>query len=266
MRFASDIAGILAAAGRDLAAGVLDLLLPNLCGGCEKRPVLRGRLCEDCTIQLLERIALPYCPRCGATLGPNVPAYPDGCAACPSPLPRFARVHRLGPYAPPLRRAIRRFKFHRRFGLLGVFCAMLAQRIRTESEKEDLLPEVVVPVPAFWLRRMARGVDHAALLAEGLARELSLPLGEELLRVRNTPQQAHLPRTRRLEAVRGAFQARSPSALGGARVLLVDDVTTTGATADECARTLLRAGATRVHLAVLAKAEPPAACSRQEEA
>ncbi|MBN1942213.1 MAG: ComF family protein [Phycisphaerae bacterium] len=264
MRFSGEMFRGLAAVGRDVWSGAVDLLLPNVCGGCEDRATPRGQLCDACGVKLLALIALPYCPRCGATLGPNVRAYPDGCGACPSPLPRFGRVFRLGPYAPPLRNVIRRLKFYHRLGLAKKLCEMLAERIAAEGDG-DLSPDVIVPVPAFWLRRFSRGLDHAALLAEHLARELSLPIGEELLRVRNTPQQAQLSRTQRFASVRGAFRTADASALRGARVLLVDDVTTTGATAGECARTLLQAGVTSVQLAVLAKAEAPTAYTQHWE-
>ena len=264
MRHWNGIVRTITSAGRAVLAGGLDLLLPNVCGGCDSRATPRGQLCDACTVRLLSLIALPYCPRCGATLGPNVPAYPDGCRACPSPLPRFARVFRLGPYAPPLNLVIRRFKFHHRLGLAEKLCTMLAERIGAEDDG-DLPPDVIVPVPTYWMRRFSRSLDHAGLLAEHLARALDLPIGAELLRVRNTPQQAHLSRTQRQASVKGAFRAIQASALGGARVLLVDDVTTTGATANECARVLLAAGATRVNLAVLAKSEPPTAYSQHWE-
>ena len=112
-----------------------------------------------------------------------------------------------------------------------------------------------------WLRRLGRGFDHARAIAAGLARELRLPLGRELVRVRNTLPQVHLPVSRRSANVRGAFAVRRGADVDGAGVLLVDDVTTTGATVNEAARVLLAAGAREVVVAVLAKAEPPAAYS-----
>jgi ComF family protein len=245
-------------------AGGLDMLLPNVCGGCGEQATPRGKLCDACAVKLLDLVALPYCPRCGATLGPNVPAYSDGCSACPSPLPRFRRVFRLGPYAPPLRHIIGQFKFHHRLGLVNKLSAMLQERILAEFD-DDLPPDLIVPVPMHWMRRYSRSLDHAAILSEKLARLLDLPIGAELLRVRNTPQQANMTRTQRFKNIKGAFQAVDEAALRGARVLLVDDVTTTGATANECARTLLKAGATTVYLAVLAKAEPPTAYTQHWE-
>jgi len=244
------------------ADGFADLLLPAACGACGRGGPLEGGLCGRCQLELLSLVAVSSCPRCGGSLGPNVPARPDGCGQCHSTLPRFARTHRLGPYAGCLRQAIRDLKYRRHLRLRGHLTRLLAERIRAAGdaqEAETRRPDVVLPVPMHWLRRLGRGFDHAHAIAAGLARELDLPLGCELVRIRNTPPQVHLPRTSRLQNVRGAFAVRSPAAIAGANVLLVDDVTTTGATADEATRVLLAAGAQSVTLAVLAKAEPPAA-------
>ncbi len=256
--------------------GAVDLLFPDVCTGCDSAVTDTTGLCGACEVKLLSLIALPACPRCGSTLGPHVPAREDGCGNCPHPLPRFARVHRLGPYAPPLRRIVQDIKYRRSVALLRRLSALLAERLRTQEYADARTPDaaagvldpdaplpppfdVVLSVPMHWRRRLVRGFDHAALLADALARELRLPLGDDLVRTRPTPPQVHLPRTRRLENVRNAFALRRRSDLTGARVLLVDDVTTTGATAGECARTLLNGRAARVTLAVLAKAESPVA-------
>ena len=243
------------------AAGAVDMILPAVCGACGRNQPLEAGLCERCRLELLALVSASSCPRCGGSLGPNIPTRADGCGQCHHTLPRFCRVHRLGPYTACLRRAVRDLKYRRHLRLRGRLTHLLAQRIRAAEDEgggtERL--DVVVAVPMHWLRRLGRGFDHARAIAVGLARELRLPLGCELVRIRNTPPQVHLPRTRRLENVRGAFAARSPGAIAGANVLLVDDVTTTGATADEATRVLLAAGADRVTLAVLAKAEPPTA-------
>ncbi len=202
-------------------------------------------------------VALPYCPRCGATVGPNIPVREDGCSACPSTLPRFARVVRLGPYAAPLRRIIQQLKYRGTDQMLARLGQLLCEAVATRTDSDTL--DVVIPVPMHWRRRLVRGTDHARAIAHQLARRLDLPLGDDLVRTRHTPPQVNLPRTRRIEIVRGAFALRSSAAVEGAHVLLVDDVTTTGATANESAKTLLSAGASKVTLAVLAKAEPPTA-------
>jgi competence protein ComFC len=242
----------------------LDLLWPETCGGCRRALPGPDGLCEACSLELLRLVSLPSCPRCGATLGPFVSVvYNDGCPRCPTPLPAFSSVTRLGPYAGPIRRAVRELKYHGWHGQGVRLAGMLSEAVSAGLYGEDL--DVVIPVPMYWTRRLLRRSDHAALLADRIARGLPLPCCPELLRTRNTPPQVHLARSQRFENIRGAFAVRSRRVLAGARVLLVDDVTTTTATANESARTLLRAGALRVHLAVLAKGEPPWAYAERAE-
>ena len=236
-------------------AGLADLVLPAVCGVCEGADVDEAGMCPECHVRVLSAIATPYCPRCGASVGLNVPPGQAGCRLCPMPLPRFARVVRLGPYADPLGGVVRQLKYRRREKMRRRLGRMLAQALLGQCPGEAF--DLAMPVPMHWRRRLARGYDHARVLARAVARELGLVVGDELVRVRHTPPQAHLPRSRRIENVRGAFRVTLPGPLAGAHVLLVDDVTTTGATADEAARVLLAAGASRVTLAVIAKAEPP---------
>ena len=251
---------------RSFWAGLLDLLLPGLCPACNRADVHSGGLCDECNLKLLSLVALPYCLRCGSTLGLNLPAYPDGCPQCPNPLPRFDRVFRLGPYADPLRPAIRNLKYRGRFDFFSRLGDMLGQVVRAGAE-ETLFEsfDVILPAAMHWSRKILRGGDHATLLADVLGKAIDVPVGSELVRIRNTPPQVHLSRTKRIENVRGAFAVASKSAVKGARILLVDDVTTTCATAGECARTLLNAGASKVSLAVIAKSEKPAAYTQHWE-
>lgn len=247
----------LAEAVAAVTRNVADLLLPGHCAACgEDRDSTEG-LCNRCNLDLLKLVTLPYCPRCGSTLGANIPRYEDGCPQCPNPLPRFSRVVRIGPYAQPLRAAIRDLKYLRQDLLRQRTGRLLAQAVRVECVDEGF--DVALPIPAHWLRRLARGRDHSHQLAEVVAKPLGILIGDELVRVRHTPPQTRLSRTRRIENVRGAFGLASKTSLAGARVLLIDDVTTTGATANEAAKVLLAGGALRVTLAVAAKAESPTA-------
>jgi ComF family protein len=242
---------------RYIGGGISDLLFPAVCAGCGAPSLAADLLCDSCARLLLSMVSLPYCPRCGATIGPNIPIREDGCSACPSTLPRFAEVVRLGPYAHPLRSVIRQLKYHRREEMLRRLGQLLVEAICAKVDTETL--DVVLPVPMHWRRRLVRGTDHARALGRQIAKLLDLPLGDELVRTRHTPPQVNLPRTRRIEIVRGAFGLRARRSIEGTHVLLVDDVTTTGATANEATRTLLSGGASRVTLAVVAKAEPPTA-------
>jgi ComF family protein len=245
------------------ASALGDLVLPRACAACESPNVSTGRLCASCNIRLLSLVSLSYCPRCGTTVGPHIPVSDAGCPGCPTTLPRFARVFRLGPYTNPLRGVIRELKYHKRLTMRKRLGQMLGQLVGAGTEDDETAPQLVIPVAMHWRRRLVRGCDHARALARSVARELHLPVGNELIRLRNTPPQVHLPRSRRIENVRGAFTVRKANSLTGASVLLVDDVTTTGATANEAARMILQAGAARVTLAVVAKSEPPTAYAQQ---
>jgi ComF family protein len=225
--------GTVAGALRMALGGLADLFLPDACAACGSPEPAGGGLCEPCGVRLLGLVAAAYCPRCGAGLGPNVPPDEAGCPRCPDPLPRFERVVRLGAYADPLRSLIRRMKYLHQEAMRRRLGAMLGEAVAARSEGTTL--DVVLPVPMHWRRRLSRGHDHARVLAGAVARRLGVPLGHELIRVRHTPPQALLPRTRRAENVRGAFALTSPACVEGARVLLVDDVATTGATAGEAA-------------------------------
>jgi ComF family protein len=228
-----------------------DLLIPPGCPGCGQDREPDDIFCPDCRVKLLDTVCATYCPRCGESLGPHGRAWSDGCWACPTPLPAFGRVVRLGTYQPPLNRVIRQLKFYGAHEALDPLARMLAEAVQSASiEPADL----IVPVPMHWRRRLWRGIDHADLLADALSRSLGWPVGAELIRTRHTPQQTRFSRTERLKNVRGAFGVTDCRVVDGARVLLVDDVTTTTATASECARTLLKAGAASVDLAVLGKA------------
>ena len=240
-----------------LCRGIGDLLLPGLCPACNQRPPTLDGLCERCARARLMLLAMPYCPRCGSTLGPGIRLDPGGCWQCPSPLPRFTRTVRLGPYAEPIRQTVRQLKYGRLDTLSAAATDLLAHAIR---QADDLpLPDVIVAIPAHWRRRIGRGRDHAALIARRLSRALGVPLQTLLTRTRPTPPQTHLSRSARITNVRNAFAAKDTASLKDAHVLLIDDVTTTGATANECARTLRTAGASHVTLGVLAKSEPPEA-------
>ena len=256
-RRAATIVGLV----RTTAGGLADLILPQVCCGCEAGEVSTGGLCGACNIQLLDLVSTGYCPRCGATLGPNVPVRQDGCFACPNPLPRFETVVRLGPYASPLREAILDLKYRRRETMRRRLGRMLAHALIARHEERPF--DLVMPIPMHWRRRLGRSCDHARLISQTVGRELGLPVGHELIRIRHTPQQVHLPRSRRIENVRRAFAVTDTACVEGANILLIDDVTTTGATANEATRTLLAGGASKVTLAVVAKAEPPSAYHHQ---
>ncbi len=123
------------------------------------------------------------------------------------------------------------------------------------SQLAQFAPTVVAPIPLHWTRRLWRGTNCPETIAEHLAEGLNVPFAPDLLvRTRKTKRQAFLPPGQRLENVRGAFRPRKGYDLTDLRVLLVDDVLTTGATCNEAARVLLAARAQAVAVAVIARA------------
>jgi ComF family protein len=162
------------------------------------------------------------------------------------------RTYAAGTYEGSLRRAICRFKYGRKPHLAKALGPILARRLRGEFTGDA--PETVVAVPLHPARVRDRTFDQAALLASHVARQLGIPLvNGAIRRVRDTPPLAHRNREQRSDAVKGAFAVVAPDLIAGNRVLLVDDVMTTGATCSECALALKRAGAKEVSVAVLAR-------------
>lgn len=238
-------------AGRELARGLLHLLLPGSCWVCQKALTPeQGTFCPSCRDSLTADPHLT-CPRCAATVGPYAHLQ-DGCVACRDLAFHFDQVARLGPYDGLLRDVILRMKFHADEGFAETVGELWADH--AADRLRDLRPEVVVPVPLHWLRRWRRGYNQSEALARPLAARLRLPCITPLLRrIRNTPRQTAQSLTGRRENLRGAFRCRESAALRGKTVLLVDDVLTTGSTADEASRALQKAGAGRVIVAVLAR-------------
>jgi ComF family protein len=166
----------------------------------------------------------------------------DGCAATVEP----AGGEGAFVYGGAIADAILRLKYGRRSDL----ASRLGQAM---SERAPRDVDMVVPVPLHAVRAAERGFNQSALLARPIARHLGVPLGARILeRIRDTPRQASLDRVRRQMNVDAAFRCRDARAVAGKRVLLVDDVRTTGATLAECRAALEAAGARGISLYVLA--------------
>lgn len=235
--------------GLDLARGLLQLVYPGQCLTCAQ-PLSpdEDHCCAACRPALLDD-PHPSCQCCAATIGPFVPSA-DGCLRCRGERFAFARVLRLGPYEGLLREAILRMKELSGESLAEVLGELWARRLAPQLANE--LPDVVIPIPLHWWRRLQRGYNQSEAVARALAAALGRPCRPSLLRrVRPTPVQHHLGPAERRENLRGAFRARM--GVKGLRVLLIDDVLTTGSTADAAARALRDAGAAQVVVAVLAR-------------
>jgi ComF family protein len=149
-----------------------------------------------------------------------------------------------------LRELIHLFKYARIRPLAGPLGEILARAI-----PRDQTFDAIVPVPLHWRRRWQRGFNQSALLAAAIARRYGIPVRGWLCRTRATPTQAGLTNARRRSNVTGAFRVGRRARVSGRRILLVDDVMTTGATAGACAAALKRAGAKYVALLTLARVD-----------
>jgi ComF family protein len=228
---------------------LLDVLLPRHCLVCG---LIAGseNLCAGCAAEL------PYagdtCRRCALPLPGNPGAV---CGACLRSPPPWDEAVTAFDYAYPVRQLVQRFKFNRSLASGAVLAAELGRAVRRAGSR----PDVIVPVPLHGWRFFRRGYNQADLIARRLGCDLGLRVDAGLLRRRRrTSAQSGLDAVQRRRNVRGAFQViRRRNATLPRRVALVDDVMTTGATLEACARALRRAGVPSVFLWVAARAPPP---------
>ncbi len=227
----------------------LDFLLPPLCLKCDTPVGGDQTLCPDCW-KAIHFITAPYCARCGTPFDMPVDAG-TLCGACFEEPPVFAMARSAMVYDDASKPLVLSFKHGDR---LHYVQALAAWMLRTGTEiwtKPDI---VIVPVPLHRWRLFRRRYNQAALLAQELGRQTGLPTSVDVLhRIRATPTQGHLNRQQRRQNIAGAFQVMRRAAVAGKVVVLVDDVMTTGATVNECARVLCAAGATEVHILTLAR-------------
>lgn len=210
-----------------------------------------GRLCAACRTRFAA--AIPRCRCCGLALPAGVPR----CGGCVHEPPAFERCHCAVDYGFPWDRVIGRFKYGAMPELAGVLADTL---LRAAGLQQAEMPDLFAPVPLSPQRLAERGYDQAWVLARRLGRALQVPTQARVLQRRfDARHQAELSRRERLANLRGAFQV-APAArahLAGRHVALVDDVLTTGATAQEAAAVLRAAGARRVDLWVVARTPEP---------
>lgn len=243
-------------------AGWLDalesLVFPMSCLVCDFDGI-NGPFCPDCR-QELQAASEGACPRCALPTGPfaqGAPGRRRGCSWCHRRSLGFDAAAALGPYQGPIRAACLRLKRSSGTWLASWLADLLVdvhgERWRSEGEKQP--GPWVVPVPLHWVRFQQRGYNQAEALARRIADRLEWPFRQPLQRVVATHHLADLGRRERAEALRRAFQVRGTPDLNGRTVLLVDDILTTGATSGAAARMLKRAGAARVLVAVVGRAE-----------
>jgi len=234
-------------------SNALDLVYPRDCAVCGRRYASAGDgvVCPVCR-EALPRIVENPCPRCGDGRGPHA----TGERACPSCGHRRGLVFRgaaaVCSYEQGARDLVHRLKYGRDMRIASIIGDAMAEKFLTMPWREEI--GIVVPVPLHWTRHLARRFNQSALLARRIGAASGKSVHPRALRrTRRTVSQARLAGKDRVENVRGVFAVRDKESLKGQVALLVDDVMTTCATAAECSRALIRAGARRVYVAVFAR-------------
>lgn len=236
-----------------LLKALLDILFPPLCHGCKTFIPDAGELhlCPDCLAQS-PLISSPHCTVCG------LPFLTEGgidhrCGGCGDDPPAFAAARAAVLFAGPVRELIHRFKYGKKVQHSRPL-ALLAARQLGEFAAANAA-DLIIPVPLHVKRLRQRGFNQAVLLGEILAKKWRLPLSRKnLSRIRWTEPQINLTAAERKQNVRGAFALKDAAAIRERRIILLDDVYTTGSTVAECARTLKKGGAEAVFVVTVARA------------
>lgn len=239
------------------ALGALaSVIFPAPCRICDRALTNASRIpvCEDC-LGRFERVSDPLCGACGRPFTSEVAAQAVEplCRLCRLKYYAFDGARSFAIYDDALFEAIALLKYENVNRLGDWFAGRLVEI--TLGQAKDWRADIVVPVPLHTERRRERGYNQAELIARPLARRLGLKLeSRALVRVKPRPPQLVLSRTERWQVVRGAYAVRERARVDNLRILLIDDVMTTGATLDACARTLKRAGAAAVFGLTVARA------------
>ena len=237
---------------RRIGVIALDLLLPPRCLKCGAEISGDGALCAECW-RGIAFLQPPCCARCGLPFEVDLGA--DAiCGACAREAPLYARARAALRYDEASRTLVLAFKHGDKLQLAPA----LGRFMRQAGAELLAACDIIAPVPLHWTRLFARRYNQAAVLAHALVHDGGPAVVADLLeRRRATPSQGRSGRVERRRNVRGAFALKRGRSVAGRRVLLIDDVLTTGATVSECARVLRDAGATAVDVLTLARTVRP---------
>lgn len=224
---------------RKAGEAALRLLYPNTCPLCGR--VTEREVCPDCAREVLP-LREPLCKKCGKPIGSDQEEF---CRDCSRTRHYFDEGRALWLHRKQAAWSIYQFKFHNRRIYAGFYASEMARIYEGYIRKRDI--SLIVPIPLGRKKRRSRGFNQAEILAEKLSGKLQIPLdADHLVRWRDTRPQKSLDPAARRENVRGIFQWTGRS-LAGQKVLLIDDIYTTGSTLDSASRTLKKAGAEKVY-------------------
>jgi ComF family protein len=242
------------AAFKQIGRSLGELVFPPACAGCDATIApAQGDWCLRCASKLLAITSKTYCPRCGMAVGEFLFDH-GGCPNCRTTRIRPAGFVRVGTYHDLVGETLRRFKFNREHRLDATLGRLLAAALTGQPWHREL--DALVPVPTnSWGRLRYRGWPVWMIAAQA-GRSLQIPTLPLLLTANKRRRQVGLPQKERQRNIRDAFRVDRHARIQGARLCVIDDVSTTGSTIHEITRLLLEGGAEQVYAAVLAKTDP----------
>lgn len=219
----------------------LDFILPQRCILCNDE-IIQGMLCNNC-LDYIPEAKPPLCQFCGRPIKKR-----SRCGFCKKGTHiDYGRAFML--FIPPYDKIIYHFKYRKKTNLAIFFGRAMASIINSHYFLKDA--DTIVPVPLFWWKNLRRGYNQAALLSEIISQECNIKMNDILKRIKNTKTQTKLNEEARRKNVLNAFALKS-NTIENKKIILIDDVMTTGATINECARALKEAGAKEVYSCVAA--------------
>ncbi len=229
----------------------LNLIYPLNCVICKKSLNFddSSYLCPNCHHKIIKNKP-PFCIKCGCSLGKKRTASDYICLGCQNKQFYFERVWTVNRYMGIIRQLIHLFKYHRQQYLTRILGKLMVDFIKVNLNYQTV--DVLVPVPLHIHKLRQREFNQSNLLAKEINQQISIPIDNSLIRIKRTSSQTGLSEQERFRNIAGAFKIKKGKEIAQKSVLLVDDVLTSGATANECARVLKQGGAKRVEILALA--------------
>jgi ComF family protein len=232
-----------------IAKAFVNILYPIHCVGCKSPldPLDERGICIRCANNI-RRNPQPHCHVCGRSVHDEKHL----CGECVKTAYEFSAARSAYLYEGTVRELIHVFKYGCGLRLRGLLSRLVIDFLKDNASLSDNI-DAVTFVPLHNNRLRERGFNQSKVLAEAVASDFGIPLINGLDKIKKTPPQSELSRQKRLSNLKGSFRVRSPKETAGKRILLVDDVMTTGSTLNECSRVLRQAGAVEVRCLTMAR-------------